>query len=68
MGYPSAPAVILYLAVSDYQLFTSMGHALAEQHFNECFVAKQKQFFWRGIHTLPERWSNCVEADGQSFE
>jgi hypothetical protein len=33
-----------------------------------CFAAKQKQFFWLGIHNLPERWSKCVEADSQSFE
>ena len=25
------------------------------------------QFFWRGIHNLPERWPKCVEADGQSL-
>jgi hypothetical protein len=29
---------------------------------------QSKQFFWRGIHNLPERWSKCVEAVGQSFE
>ena len=50
---------------------------LAEQHFsifeevvkwlNECFATKQKQFFWRGIHNLPERWSKRVETDGQSL-
>jgi hypothetical protein len=54
-----------------------MGHALAEQYFNnfeevgkwlnKCFDAKQKQFFWRGIHNLPGRWSKCVEADGHSL-
>ena len=54
-----------------------MGPVLAEQHFsnfeevgewlNECFAAKQKPFFWRGIHNLPERLSKCVEADGQSL-
>jgi hypothetical protein len=26
------------------------------------------QFLRQGIHNLPERWSKCVEADGQSFE
>ena len=55
-----------------------MAHALAEQYFsnfeevgkwlNEFFATKQKQFFWQGIHNLPERWGKCVEADGQSFE
>ena len=66
------------LAPSDYHLFASMGHALAEQHFSnfeevgkwldEWFAAKDKQFFWHGIHTLPERWAKCVETDGQYFE
>ena len=66
------------LAPSDYYLFASMGHALAEQHFSnfeevgkwldEWFAAKDKQFFWHGIHTLPERWAKCVEADGQYFD
>ena len=32
------------------------------------FCVKQKQFFWRGIHNLPERWAKCIEADGQYFE
>jgi hypothetical protein len=55
-----------------------MGYKLAEQHFsnleevgkwlNESFAVKQKQFFWRGIHTLPERWAKCIESDGQYFE
>ena len=31
-------------------------------HYNDFYTS------WRGIHNLPERWSNCVEADGQSFE
>ena len=64
------------LAKSDYHLFASMEYAFAEQHFsnfkvgkwlNECF-ASNEQFFWRGIYNLLERWSKCVEADGQSFE
>jgi len=66
------------LAPSDYHLFASMGHALAEQHFNnyeevgkwldEWFAAKDKQFFWQGIHNLPKRWAKCVESDGIYFE
>ncbi|KAL6258324.1 hypothetical protein P5V15_010271 [Pogonomyrmex californicus] len=66
------------LAPSDYHLFATMGHALAEQHFSnfeevgkwldEWFAAKDKQFFWHGIHKLPERWAKCVEANGQYFE
>ncbi|GFX14721.1 mariner Mos1 transposase [Trichonephila clavipes] len=53
------------LAPSNHHLLASMGHALAEQHFSnfeeirkwldEWFAAKDKQFFWHGIHKLPER-------------
>ena len=48
--------------------FSSMGHALAERHFDsyevrkwldEWFASKDKKFFWRGIHKLPERWEKC---------
>lgn len=66
------------LAPSDYHLFSSMGHALAEQHFDSYeevenwvsgwFALKDEQFYWRGIHKLPERWSKCVENNGQYFE
>lgn len=66
------------LAPSDYHLFSSMGHALAEQHFDsyeevenwvsDWFALKDEQFYWRGIHKLPERWSKCVENNGQYFE
>jgi [histone H3]-lysine36 N-dimethyltransferase SETMAR len=66
------------LAPSDYHLFSSMGHALAEQHFDsyeevenwvtQWFASKEEQFFWRGIHKLPERWSKCVESEGNYFE
>jgi len=54
------------LAPSDYHLFSSMDHALAERHFDsyedvrkwldEWFVSKDEEFFWHGIHKLPERW------------
>lgn len=54
------------LAPSDYHLFASMGHALSEQRFDshenakkwldDWLAAKNQQFFWRGIHKLPERW------------
>jgi [histone H3]-lysine36 N-dimethyltransferase SETMAR len=66
------------LAPSDYHLFSSMGHALAEQHFNsyeevkkwldDWFASKDEQFFWRGIHKLPERWEKCVASNGHYFE
>ncbi|GFW32898.1 mariner Mos1 transposase [Trichonephila clavipes] len=53
------------LAPSDYHLFRSMAHGLADQHFRsyeevknwiESWIAsKDNQFFQRGIRTLPER-------------
>jgi histone-lysine N-methyltransferase SETMAR len=66
------------LAPSDYHLFSSMGHALKEQHFktseevenwlSEWFSSKATPFFRRGIRKLPERWLKCVESDGNYFE
>ena len=65
------------LASSDYHLFSSMVHALAEQHFDSYedvrkwldeFVSKDEEFFWRGIHKLPERWEKCIVSEGKYFE
>ena len=52
-----------------------MGHALAERHFdsyevvrkwlNELFTSKDEDFFWNGIHKLPEK---CMVSDGKYFE
>ena len=65
-------------APSDYHLFASMGHSLAEQRFDnfeevekwlvEWFALKETKFFWNGIHDLPGRWAKCVESNGQYFE
>jgi len=65
------------LAPSDYHLFSSMGHALAERfdsyedvrkwRLDEWF-AKDEEFFWRGIHKLPERWEKCIVSEGKYFE
>ena len=53
-------AYSLDLAPSDYHLFSSMGHTLAERHFDsyedvrkwldEWFASKDEEFFWCGIH------------------
>jgi len=66
------------LAPSDYHLFASMGHALAQQRFtsyedvrkwlDDWFDSKEQQFFWRGIHKLSNRWKKCIATDGQYFE
>ncbi|GFX49884.1 mariner Mos1 transposase [Trichonephila clavipes] len=66
------------LAPSDYHLFASLGHALADQRFtsyenvkpwlDDWLASKDRSFFWRGIHKLPERWGKCVASDGYYFE
>ena len=66
------------LAPSDYYLFASMGHALSDQRFtfyenvqkclDDWFASKERQFSWRGIHQLPDRWEKCIASDGQYFE
>jgi len=58
-------------------LFASIGHALAEQRFgsyervkkwlDEWFAAKGENFYWRGIHKLPERWEKCVTNNGATL-
>ena len=66
------------LAPSDFYLFASMGHALADQRFtsydnvrnwlDDWFAAQEEKFFWSGIHKLPERWQKCIASAGQYFE
>ena len=66
------------IAPSDYHLFRSMTHGLAEQHFtyyeetknwvDSWIAAKDEKFFQRGIRMLPERWGKVVANDGQYFE
>ena len=66
------------IAPSDYHLFRSMTHGLAEQHFtsyeeaknwvDSWIASKDKKFFQRGIRMLPERWGKVVANDGQYFE
>jgi len=53
------------IAPSDYHLFQSMAHSLADQHLhsyeeiknwvNTWIASKDEQFFRREIRTLPER-------------
>ena len=66
------------IAPSDYHLFRSMKHGLAEQHFRSFKEAKDwvdswidskdQEFFRRGIRMLPERWKKVVSCDGQYFD
>jgi len=66
------------LAPSDYHLFRSMTHGLAEQHFRSYeetkkwvdlwIASKPTSFFRDGICKLPERWEKVVASDGQYFD
>ena len=63
---------------SDYHLSRSMQNALtgilftSEQgikNWLDSFLdTKPVQFFWDGIHKLPERWEKVIASDGQYFE
>ncbi|KAG5320824.1 MOS1T transposase, partial [Pseudoatta argentina] len=64
-------------APSDFHLFRSMAHGLADRRFHSYeeaqkwidswIASKDMSFFRRGIHVLPERWSKVVESDGKYF-
>lgn len=66
------------LAPSDYHLFSSMTHALSQEHFKnyeevekwlaEWIDSKEERFFWQGIHKVAERWKKCIVSDGAYFE
>ena len=66
------------IAPSDYHLFRSMTHGLADQHFrsyeevknwiDSWIVSKDDRFFLRGIRMLLERWKKVVASDEQYFE
>ncbi|KAG5321136.1 MOS1T transposase, partial [Pseudoatta argentina] len=66
------------IAPSDFHLFRSMAHGLADRRFHsyeeaqkwiDSWIAlKDMSFFRRGIHVLPERWEKVVSSDGQYFK
>lgn len=65
------------IAPSDYHLFRSMSHSLADQQFrsyddtikwlDSWISSKNKDFFQNGIRNLPERWEQVVATGGQYF-
>ena len=68
------PAYSPEIAPTDYHLFHSLQNILAEQHFktedevpkviDEFITSKDRAFWRRGIHQLPERWQSVVEVSG----
>lgn len=66
------------IAPSDYHLFRSMTHGLADQHFHsyeeakkwvdDWIEAKPAEFFRNGIRMLPKKWEKVVASDGQYFD
>ncbi|KAG5327665.1 MOS1T transposase, partial [Pseudoatta argentina] len=66
------------IAPSDFHLFRSMAHGLADRRFHfyeeaqkwidSWIASKDMLFFRRGIHVLPERWEKVVSSDGQYFK
>ena len=68
------PAYSPDLAPTDYHLFRALQHHLDEKKFDdrqalqedlEQFFESQPRDFWeKGIHSLPERWQTVVEQDG----
>ncbi|KAG5318716.1 MOS1T transposase, partial [Pseudoatta argentina] len=56
------------IAPSDFHLFRSMAHGLAQKWIDSWIASKDMSFFRRGIHVLPERWEKVVSSDGQYFK
>ena len=66
------------MAPSDYHLFRSLQHHLADRHFErleeirECiddFIASKPVSFYReGIRQLSERWQKVFDANGDYFD
>ena len=68
------PAYSPDLAPTDYHLFRSLSNHLREKKFDDesslktnladFFSQKSKDFYERGIFSLPERWQQVVDSDG----
>lgn len=63
------------LAPTDYHLFRSLSHYLCEKKFDDeedlkndlinFFNNKSKDFYERGIMTLPNRWQQVIDTNGE---
>ena len=68
----------LDIVPSDYYLFRSMAHGLADQQsrlyediekwLDSWIASKDEHFYRNGIRALAERWAQVVANDGQYFE
>ena len=66
------------ISPSDYYVFRSMAHGLADQQFrsyddiekwlDSWMALKDEHFYRNGIRALPERWAKVAANDGQYFE
>ena len=66
------------IALSDYYLFRTMAHGLADQQIRSyedikkwlySWIASKNEYFYRnGIRALQERWAKVVANDGKYFE
>ena len=75
---PTHPPYSPDIAPSDYYLFRSMAHRLADQQFRsygdikkwlDSWIASKDEHFYRnGIRALPERWAKVAANDWQYFE
>ena len=63
------------LAPTDYHLFRSLSSSLKDQHFQEeediksfisdFFNNKSSEFYKEGIMSLPSRWQQVVDSNGE---
>ena len=63
------------MAPSDYHLFRSMQHSLAEKKFKNIdevqnwvssfFESQPAEFFEKGIHSLRARWRSVIDNNGE---
>jgi hypothetical protein len=40
----------------------------AEKSVSDYFGSKNEDFFYRGIHELPDRWAKVIAVNGDYFE
>ena len=68
----------LDIAPSDYNLFRSMAHGVADQQFrsyediekwlDSWLASKDEHLYRNDIRALPERWAKVVANNGQFFQ